>query len=46
MLERITLLRRSLMSLKPVEAMEGLVRQLGKTQTNEEFLMNVGKFTR
>ena len=45
-LERITLLRRSLMQLKPVEAMEGLVKQLAKTESNQEFLMNVGKFTR
>ena len=32
MLEQITLLRRSLMQLKPVEAMEGLVKQLGEDQ--------------
>jgi transcription termination factor Rho len=43
-LERITLLRRSLMQMKPVEAMEGLVKQLQKTASNEEFLMTVGKF--
>jgi transcription termination factor Rho len=46
MLEQITLLRRSLMQLKPIEAMEGLVRQLGKTQSNDEFLMTVGKFVK
>ena len=45
-LERINLLRRSLMQLKPVEAMEGLVKQLAKTECNQDFLMNVGKFTR
>ncbi len=46
MLERITLLRRGLMSLRPIEAMEGLVKQLAKTVSNEEFLMTVGKFVK
>ncbi|MBA4063225.1 MAG: transcription termination factor Rho [Isosphaera sp.] len=46
MLEQITLVRRSLMQLKPVEAMEGLVKQLGKTKSNAEFLMTVSKFVR
>jgi|SRR5579883_662450 len=46
MLEQITLLRRSLMSLKPVEAMEGLVKQLSKTKSNAEFLMTVSKFVK
>lgn len=46
MLEQITLLRRSLMSLKPIEAMEGLVKQLAKTQSNAEFLMTVSKFVK
>jgi transcription termination factor Rho len=45
-LERINLLRRSLMSLKPVEAMEGLVKQLAKTESNQDFLMNIAKFTK
>ena len=43
-LERVTLLRRSLMQLKPVEAMEGLVKQMAKTESNDEFLAIVGKF--
>jgi transcription termination factor Rho len=43
-LERINLLRRSLMQMKPPEAMESLIKQLGKTKTNEEFLQIVGKF--
>jgi transcription termination factor Rho len=43
-LEQVTLLRRSLMSLKPVEAMEGLVKQMAKTKSNAEFLAMVGKF--
>ena len=45
-LEHVTLLRRSLMSLKPVEAMEGLVRQLEKTKSNAEFLATVSKFAK
>ena len=46
MLEQITLVRRSLMQLKPVEAMEGMVKQLAKTKSNAEFLMTVSKFVR
>ena len=46
MLERITLLRRSLLQLKPVEAMEGMVKQIGKTESNEDFLNTVGKFVK
>jgi transcription termination factor Rho len=45
-LEQITLLRRSLMQLKPVEAMEGLVKQMSKTKSNAEFLGMVSKFVR
>ena len=37
-LKRVTLLRRSLVSMKPVEAMEQLVKQLGKTPSNQAFL--------
>ena len=40
-LARITLLRRTLSDMKPAEAMEGLVRQLGKTRSNEEFLQKI-----
>jgi len=46
MLEQITLVRRSLMQLKPVEAMEGMVKQLSKTKSNDEFLMTISKFVR
>jgi len=46
MLERITLLRRGLMALKPIEQMEGLVKQLAKAGSNDEFLNTVGKFVR
>jgi transcription termination factor Rho len=45
MLERITLLRRSLIQMRrPDEAMEALVKQLAKTESNAEFLDTVGKF--
>src|SRR6476646_1918593 len=46
MLEQITLLRRSLMALKPIEAMEGMVKQLSKTKSNAEFLGMVSKFVK
>ncbi len=45
-LERITLLRRSLMSLRPIEAMEGLVKQMSKTKSNDEFLNTIAKFVK
>src|SRR5262249_32569328 len=44
MLDQITLLRRSLMALKPVEAMEGLVKPLQIAKSNGEFLMVASKF--
>lgn len=43
-LARVTLLRRSLSELKPTEAMESLVRQLGKYPTNAAFLDKIGTF--
>lgn len=43
-LARVTLLRRSLSELKPVEAMESLVRQLGKYPSNAAFLNRIGEF--
>jgi transcription termination factor Rho len=46
MLEQVTLLRRSLMQMRPVEAMDALVKQLSKTKSNDEFLMTVSKFVR
>jgi len=46
MLEQVTLIRRSLMQMKPVEAMESLVKQLSKTKSNAEFLGMVSKFVR
>jgi transcription termination factor Rho len=38
MLRRVTLLQRTLVQMKPVEAMEMLVKQLAKSKPNEEFL--------
>jgi len=46
MLEQVTLVRRSLMRMKPVEAMESLVTQLTKTKSNAEFLGMVSKFVK
>lgn len=43
-LSRVTLLRRSLSELKPTEAMESLVRQLGKYPTNAAFLDKIATF--
>jgi transcription termination factor Rho len=41
-LSRVTLLRRTLAGMKPTEAMEGLVKQLGKYKSNAEFLDKIG----
>ena len=46
MLEQVTLVRRSLMQMKPIEAMEALVKQLAKTKSHAEFLGMVSKFVR
>jgi transcription termination factor Rho len=43
-LARVNLMRRSLSELKPTEAMESLVRQLGKYQSNSAFLERIGQF--
>ncbi|MFO0950887.1 MAG: transcription termination factor Rho [Isosphaeraceae bacterium] len=43
-LSRVTLLRRSLSDLKPVDAMESLVRQVAKFPTNTAFLERIGQF--
>jgi len=45
-LQRVTLLRRGLVNLNPVAAMEGLVKKLGETPSNAEFLDKVGAFLR
>ena len=45
-LKRVTLLRRSLVALNPVSAMESLVQQLGKYPSNAAFLDKVATFIR
>jgi transcription termination factor Rho len=45
-LQRVTLLRRSLASLNPVTAMESLVGQLAKYPSNAAFLEKIGTFVR
>src|SRR6516225_10241590 len=45
-LQRVTLLRRSLVSMRPVEAMEQLVKQLAEYPSNAAFLDKVGAFVR
>jgi transcription termination factor Rho len=44
--KQVSLLRRSLASLKPVEAMEALVKQLGTYPSNAAFLARVSTFAR
>lgn len=43
-LARVNLLRRSLSELKPIEAMESLVRQMAKFPSNAAFLERIGQF--
>lgn len=43
-LKQVTLLRRSLVSMNPVAAMESLVQQLGKYPSNAAFLQKVATF--
>jgi transcription termination factor Rho len=45
-LKRVTLLRRSLVSLNPVAAMESLVKKLAEYPSNAAFLEKIGAFTR
>ncbi len=42
-LARVTLLRRTLAGMKPVEAMEGLIRQMSKYPDNAAFLDRIGQ---
>jgi transcription termination factor Rho len=44
--KQVTLLRRSLMDLKPMEAMESLVTQLAKFKSNAAFLDRIAAFVR
>src|SRR5437763_4088396 len=43
-LKRVVLLRRSLMQMHPVMAMEQLIKQLSRADSNAEFLERVGAF--
>jgi len=45
-LQRVTLLRRSLVSMRPVEAMESLVKQIAKYPSNEAFLERIATFVK
>jgi transcription termination factor Rho len=45
-LKRVTLLRRSLVSLKPIEAMESLVKKLGDYPNNAAFLEKIASYVR
>jgi transcription termination factor Rho len=45
-LKQVTLLRRSLVSLNPVAAMESLVKKLGEYKSNDEFLARISTFVR
>jgi transcription termination factor Rho len=45
-LQRVTLLRRSLIKLQGTMAMEGLIKQLGQTESNDAFLEKVAAFVR
>ena len=40
-LEGVTMLRRSLVSMNPVEAMDQWIRTLAKFETNQEFLQRI-----
>ena len=43
-LKAVTLLRRSLTQLPPVQAMESLIQQLAKYKANDEFLQRIAAF--
>jgi transcription termination factor Rho len=43
-LQRVVLLRRALCQMRPMEAMESLVKQLGRTASNAEFLDKLNAF--
>jgi transcription termination factor Rho len=45
-LKQVTLLRRSLISLPPVQAMEALVNKLADYPSNAAFLERVGSFAK
>jgi transcription termination factor Rho len=43
-LARVTLLRRTLAGMKPIEAMESLVKQMAKYKSNADFLAKIGQY--
>jgi transcription termination factor Rho len=45
-LQRVTLLRRSLIQMTPVQAMESLVKKLGETPSNAAFLEKIALYVR
>jgi len=45
-LQGVTLLRRSMVKISPVQGMETLVQQLGKTESNAAFLEKIAAFSR
>jgi transcription termination factor Rho len=45
-LQRVTLLRRTLIQLPPVQAMESLVKKLGEMPSNAAFLEKIALFVR
>jgi transcription termination factor Rho len=42
-LQRLWVLRKHLADMNPIEAMEFLLNQISKTQTNEEFLIGMNR---
>jgi len=45
-LQGVTLLRRSLTKISTVQAMESLVQQLGKSESNAAFLERISAFAK
>jgi transcription termination factor Rho len=45
-LQGVTLLRRSLTKISTVQAMESLVQQIGKTESNAAFLEKISAFAK
>src|SRR5207244_8000029 len=45
-LQRITLLRRSLVALRPIEAMESLIKKMAEYPDNKAFLERIGAYVR
>jgi transcription termination factor Rho len=45
-LQRITLLRRSLVALRPIEAMESLIKKMAEYPDNKAFLEKIGAYVR